>query len=283
MKGKFNVIFWFVLILLVIGISPYVRATETEQNPPNGRERPGPKPSSIVDKLMEKRPPPLTGSGTQAKANAKAFIDWASASTKAQSESVRRAVTEARNNKDILTAFCNELFQSQRFDHSRSLIILSLIGEARFPIGKECLVKFIKQPLPEKGTIVDGEILEQTALATLQAKAIDGLAYLRTKEADEFVLTTVAKHPSRIVRSEAIAAYLWNHKNSETARVTLEKYVPPMERIYIDRVVKLEGEGRETFNRKLEGYMKKHPEVNPPAPAKKPLDKKHVHEQPPTF
>lgn len=283
MKRRLFVVLGFALPMIFANLSFNGWATELEQKPPSDREPAGPRPSLIVEKLNGRPQPQLTGSGEQAVKNAREFIEWASASSKKQSEAVRKAVTAARNNKDIMNAFCEEAFESQKSDHSRSLVILSLVGEAKSPMGQECLIKFVQQSLPEKGTMVDGEILEQTALATLQAKAIDGLAYLHNEQADRVVLATVAKHPSRIVRAEAIAAYLWNHENSQKAREVLAKQVQPDERIFIDRVVKLDGEDREVFNRKLKNYLKEHPEALPPAPMKKDERPEHKLKQPPAF
>jgi hypothetical protein len=165
-------------------------------------------------------------------------------------------------------AFCKEAFEAQPVDHSRALVVLSLIGEARSKHGEECLVRFMALPFPDKGTVVDGEILEQTALATLQAKAIDGLAYLRSDTADKLVFEAVAKHPSRIVRAEAIAAYLWNHDDTDRAKEALKPYVQKDEVIFLDRVVKREGEPKESFNKKLDAYLKLHSDLKPPAPEK---------------
>jgi hypothetical protein len=258
-------------------------STEVRPKPPETGTPAGPRPSEIVKQLAGQRPPELTGTGVIARKNVQAFVDWAAASTSDQAEIVRRAVTEAGRNSEIMGALCEEAFEAQRHDHSRALVTLALIGESRSRYGEECLAKFMALPFPEKGTVVDGEIVEQTALATLQAKAIDGLAYLRNASADKSVLEAVAKHPSRIVRAEAIAAYLWNHENSARARETLKSYVHPDELIFLDRVVKEEGEPKESFNRKLEAYLKAHPELLPPAPEKARIQPKPTVGEPPAF
>ena len=100
----------------------------------------------------------------------------------------------------------------------------------------------------------------------LQAKAIDGLAYLRNPEADNEVLRAAGKHPSRIVRAEAIDAYLWNHQDSAEAKATLARYVRPDEKVFLDRVRRGDGEGAEQFNPKLAQFLKAHPELAPPKP-----------------
>jgi hypothetical protein len=173
-------------------------------------------------------------------------------------------MVKARNNPDVIASFCNEAFASQNVNHSQALVTLGLLGTAKSSLGEECLARFVAQPFPEKGTVVDGEILEQTALATLQAKAIDGLAYMNTQSGNRIVLDAAANHPSRIVRAEAIAAYLFNHNYSEQAKDTLRAFVHADERVFLDRPVLQTGKSRESFNRNLGEYLTSHPEVLPP-------------------
>jgi hypothetical protein len=271
------------LTVLFFVVARPADATERKPQPPETKTPAGPRPSTVVKQLAEQRPPELTGTGEVAQKNALAFIEWAASSTQAQAELVRKAVAEARDNADIMEAFCKAAFEKQPQDHGGALVVLGLIGEARSRHGEECLARFMKLPFPEKGTVVDGEIVEQTALATLQAKAIDGLAYLRTETADKIVFEAIAKHPSRIVRAEAIAAYLWNHDNSDRAKDALKPYVRKDELIFLDRVTRVEGEKKESFNRKLEAYLKAHPEMRPPAPTKAQPRKRPPVGEPPAF
>ena len=227
--------------------------------------------------------PPLTGTGDEAKKSTLAFIDWAASSTATDSEVVRKVLADARDNPDVVKAMCGEISNSQTMNHTRALVILSLLGEMRSNFAEECLIRFVSQPLPEKGTVVEGEILEQTALAVLQAKAVDGLAYLGTPKATEVVLKTVAEHPSRIVRAEAITAYLWNQRDAAEARKTLERFVRKDERVFLDRVQRNTGETAESFNPKLEAYLKAHPELLPPTPEQREMEREPTGPNPPPF
>ena len=127
------------------------------------------------------------------------------------------------------------------------------------------------------------EILERSALETLQAKAIEGIAYLRTARSDELVLETITKHPSRVVRAQAIAAFLFNHSYSPDALELAIKAARPDERIFVDRVVRREGEAAQDFNPKLDAFLKAHPEANPPAPTQREVDRTPQSPLPPDF
>jgi hypothetical protein len=126
-------------------------------------------------------------------------------------------------------------------------------------------------------------MLERTALSVLQAKAVDGLAYLGTPSANEIVVKMVAEHPSRIVSAEAIAAYLSNQKDIAAARQTLAPRVRENERVFLDRIVRKSGKSAETFNPKLEAYLKAHPELLPPAPEQRAIEKDQTRPNPPRF
>ena len=229
--------------------------------PPAARQPKGPAPREIIAQRPPRTPPRLAGPG-----DVDAFINWAGMSTLDEQEEARRAIVGASQSAGVAQALIDEIEKAQTTDHSRALLTLAILGEMRSPVGEAFLRDFVNRPLPTTGTIVDGEILEQTAQAMLQAKAVDGLAYLRQPGSDQEVLRIVGQHPSRIVRAEAISAYLWNQGDSPDARRAVLRYVRPGEEIFVDRVRRVRGEGAATFNRKLAEYLKAHPEVAPPAP-----------------
>lgn len=266
--------FMFFIALAVLAVCALIAAAALRSDPeqraqqggPGSKQPKGPAPSRVLAERTLNRPPALSGQGQEAKRSVEVFINWAGKATVKEREDGRKVIQAARDNRDVAAALCEQAFAAQKRDNSRALLILSIIGEMRSPYGEECLRRFVNQPLPTKGTIVEGQIIEQVALATLQAKAIDGLAYIKTQTGDAEVLKAVAKHPSIIVRAEAITAYLWNHQDSSEARATLRKYVRKGEEIYMDRVRREEKDTANTFNPKLERYLRQHPEVMPPAP-----------------
>ncbi len=216
------------------------------------------------------RPPALVGSGLVARENTRTFISWASLSAPSEREDARREIAAAASNPEIVRSVIEDVRSSYQEDHGRALIGLAILGEMRGSDGERFFREFVRMPLPREGTVVEGEILEQTALATLQAKAVEGLAFLRTPEADAEVMRLAGEHESIIVRAEAISAYLWNHGDTDEARKALAPHVRPEERILLDRVRRVSGESAESFDGKLKAFLAAHPEAVPPAPEFRP-------------
>jgi hypothetical protein len=244
-------------------------AAQTER-PPTTPEPAGISPSLLYRERVLHQAPPLIGTGAEAQRNAMAFLDWASFSTEDERDTARRALAEARGNREIAQAFCDEAHRSQRTDFSRALVALALLGEMRSTTGESCLNTFIQQPLPTTGTEVEGEIVEQTQLAMLQGQAVEGLAWLRSPSGDEAVLRAAGGHPHRVVRAAAINAYLWNHGDTAEARESLRRYVRTDELIFLDRVRRAPGESATSFNGKLESFRRAHPELEAPTPIRIP-------------
>ncbi len=249
---------------LFAALAPPAAATEKVDGAPATRDAAAPHPGAAERDFKPRTPPPL------AAASAREFVDFAAASRVDEQEAVRAALLRgARDAQRVVPALCAEAKASSREDPQRGLIALALIGELRSPAGVECLREVLQRPLPTEGTVVDGEIVEAVSLEMQQAKAVDGLAYLRGRDTDEEVLRIAGSHPSRIVRAEAIAAFLWNQRDARAARERLARVVRPEERIFLDRPTRVAGEKAEAFNARLQAYLRLHPEVVPPAPDKR--------------
>lgn len=242
---------------------------------PSSEEGAAPAPGSV---LARRPPPPALNRET-----ALDFISWAAAVPKIQDDEVARILAEVKGDEAVAQTFCDEAFRVQDTDPGRALIALSLLGEMGGGAATGCLRKFVEQPLPETGTMVEGEIVERSRLEGLQAKAIEGIAYARTEETDKLVLEAIAGHPSRSVRADAIAAYLFNHDYSERALAQAAEVARPDERIFVERVVRRAGETSDTFNVKLRAYLETHPDIRPPAPEQRDADRQPRFTEPPEF
>lgn len=200
------------------------------------------------------------------------FVSWAAGSLPEEREDGRRAlaaVAASPNASAVARGLTAEVERAREADHSRALVALALLGELKNKeVGVPFLTGFIARPLPQQGTIVDGEIIEQTAQLQLQGKAVHGLAYLRDDVADREVMKIISSHPSRVIRGEAINAWLWNRQDTQAARDQLASIVKPEDRVLIDRPRRTETTTADEFNRALATWLKAHPELAAPAPVK---------------
>lgn len=234
-----------------------------EQELPASKSPSKTSPAEQLKKIQSQKPPRLTSPS-----DVRPFIRWASGSPTERAQEVRDLLANVRSNAAVVQAFCAAVLEAQKADWTLALVALALLGEIRSPAAEACLMKFVEQPLPSKGTIIDGDILEAEELAMLQGKAVHGLAHLRTGSADSYVLRTAGRHASRIVRAEAIAAYLFAHDNSDKARRDLEGAIRAEEKIFLDRVVRLQGQKADDFNKRLGAFLAAHPEARPPPPTR---------------
>jgi hypothetical protein len=243
---------------------------------PDTNAPPGPRPSEILAGRQLHQPPPL-----ETAADVEKFVDWASSSAVEEREDGRAVIAKASGNMEIAQALIGMIESTQQTDHSRTLIELAILGEMRNPLGVQFLYDFATRPLPTTGTLVEGEILENTAQAMLQAKATHGLAYWRGEGGDFAVLSLVENHPSRIVRAEAVSAFLFNQGDSpegrdralaaikkRLSRIQYPTQADQLEVLFVDRVRRVAGESAAIFNAKLAAYLRLHPEAFPPDPVK---------------
>jgi hypothetical protein len=249
--------------VIAVALLPGCKRAKAPTDAPGTKAAGGPRPSEILKGYKKHSPPALTSDE-----DVTHFLDWAGASHVDEREDARKAIAAAGNNKAVVEGLIKEVERVKTLDHTRALLALALLGETRSPEAQAFFVEFAQRPLPTEGPVIEGEIIEQTRAAQLQAKAVDGLAYANNESSNKVVMEIIANHPSKIVRAEAINAYLWNHEDSDDARKLLSQYVRRDELILIDRVRRTTGENAESFNRKLDQFLKQHPDVVPPRPDK---------------
>jgi hypothetical protein len=247
--------------VVLLSACPPTRHPTGEPGAPGTKEAAGPSPSEILKRYQAHAPPPLASA-----AQVPAFLDWAGASHTDEQEDGRKVIAAAAGDQEVVQTLIAEIERVQTADHPRALLALAVLGETRSPLAQRFFTEFARRPLPKEGTVIEGEIMEQTRAAQLQGKAVDGLAFINDASANKAVMEIIANHPSGIVRAEAINAYLWNHGDSAEARRALSQVVRRDEAILLDRVRRVTGETADTFNAKLDAFLKQHPEVIPPRP-----------------
>lgn len=223
----------------------------------------GPAPE-VLRAAIAQQPLPRLVSG----ADVAAFVDAAGLAPVARREALRHVIGDAHDNTDIANQLIAEFEAARTRDFSRALVVLALLGEQRNPAGTAFLNKFVWEPLPQGGPVLTELGLSAAAEAQerLQVKAVNAIPYARTPQALRLTLEIAARHPLKAVRIEAASSYLWNQGNSAVARRTLAAALRRDEQAVLDRPVRDAGMRAQDFNRQLADYLRRHPELQPPAP-----------------
>jgi hypothetical protein len=236
--------------------------------PPKATEAPGPLPSVLIAQHPLHQPPSLEGHGRAAVESVRAFLAWAAGSFPAEREDGRRVITAARDNNEVARALASEIEDRMSLDPTSALLAASVLGELRSHTGARYLASLLKRRAPQDDQLIDGERVAAHSLAQLQAKAVDGLAYMRDDECDRAVLDAVGRHPSRVVRAEAVRAFLFN--NPEHGQHILSRLIRPDERPLLQRVEHVLPTDRPgDFNKRLAAFLATNPQLVPPDPRRK--------------
>lgn len=234
-------------------------------------------------------PPPLVDKILGARASVARFVSWAIEAKSSQKPIARDAVSAVARNPEIVEALFEEANDYRHKDPIRSLVALALLGEMRSPYGAKYLTAFLALPhAPIENAVTPASGIATTKhgpLPTwdqhLTARAVDGLAYLKTPEAYKQVLSTVHDGYTLYVRGLAADAYIWNHGDSEEARKEVDAHLRPGESWIRDRFRRDDDETGQSVDAKIQQWMTKHPELTPPMPkpSSNPMKIRHWYER----
>jgi hypothetical protein len=212
-------------------------------------------------------PPALGGTGAAAPAAAHNFISWASGSAVSQAGQAQAAIAAAQGNADIANALVAEMNLSDPSQLDRNLVVMSILGELQSSNGEAFFTSVVNTPLPVQAPPQSQDELlgVSTGPAILQAKAIDGLAFMGTPTAKAQVLNQVANSPSPHVRAEGILAYI--NDNGAQGRADVLNVIRPEDEIVLDWYPHVSETDSIPIDTKLQTYLSKHPEAVIPAPA----------------
>src|ERR1019366_643661 len=134
-------------------------------------------------------------------------------------------------------------------------------------IGEAFFTSVVNTPLPVQAPPQSQDELlgVSTGPAILQAKAIDGLAFMGTPTAKAQVLNQVANSPSPHVRAEGILAYI--NDNGAQGRADVLNVIRPEDEIVLDWYPHVSETDSIPIDTKLQTYLSKNPEAGIPAPA----------------
>jgi hypothetical protein len=229
--------------------------------PPNGDEPPPPlRPENIPAPVA---PPPLTATPDAVRA----FVRWVSASQVSQVTTAQTVLRQHLGDEPLGVLLVDEAAAAQRTnDLSLALVALAVLGEIRSRAGEAYFMALLDRPAPASGTVLDHDVTprEAHALEMLQAKAADGLAYLRTQRANQELVRHIAEHGSTLVRTEAIRALLEN--NGPGFRSFVEPSVRAEDRVALDWIEPFTAWDSRPFDVRLAEFLGKHPEAVLPQP-----------------
>jgi hypothetical protein len=172
-------------------------------------------------------------------------------------------LTELRQQAGIVPAFTRSYRQLPPEAFEQRLFTIGLVGELKRPDAMPFLHEVIWTRLPAKERAV--ELLSRRELEEMiQAKAVQGLAYLATAEADAAVKDVMLQHEATHVREAAIDAYMWNHGDSAEAATQLYGMLPKALHPFVERPRFHAGMDPKEFNERVKAWQQKWGSRGPP-------------------
>ena len=150
-------------------------------------------------------------------------------------QAVADILKELGKQPQAVAAFAQSYRKLPREAFQERLLTIGMVGELKRAESMPFLREVISAPLPARDPKA-AELLSQRELEEMiQAKAVQGLAYLATKEADAAVKDVMLKHESAHVQQTAIDAYMFNHKDSPEVAKELYAILPQDLHPYVER------------------------------------------------
>lgn len=178
---------------------------------------------------------------------------------------VAEVVAKLRQQPSAVEALARQYRQLPAEAIEQRLVVLGILGEMRRSDAMAQLREVIWEPLPR----IEAEAEKLTArdlVEMIQAKAVQGLAYLVTPEADAAVREVIEQHEALHVRVSAIDAYMWNHGDSAETAAELYRLLPADLYPYVERPRFHRGMNREEFTRRLRTWQERWGSQLKPAP-----------------
>ena len=147
------------------------------------------------------------------------------------------------------------------------LVVLGILGEMKRSDAMAHLREVVWASLPPADSQTEG-LSARDLEEMVQVKAVQGLAYLATPQADAAVRKVIEDHEALHVRVSAIDAYMWNHGDSPATAAELYRLLPADLHPYVERPRFHRGMERAEFTRRLRAWQKKwgsQPQPTPPS------------------
>lgn len=170
---------------------------------------------------------------------------------------VAEVVAKLRRQPGAVEAMARQYRQLPEEAVERRLVVLGMLGEMRRRDAVAQLREVAWAPLPPLESQTEERLTARDLEEMVQVKAVQGLAYLATPQADAAVREVIEKHEALHVRVSAIDAYMWNHGDSPETAAELYRLLPAELHPYVERPRFHRGMDREEFTRRLRAWQEK--------------------------
>lgn len=134
-----------------------------------------------------------------------------------------RALHQQPHIVSALGQFYEELPKSHYADR---LLSVKILGALKREDALETLVSIEEESTIQISKLNRSDIREKTLEMMICKRAVRGIAYLQTPNAEKITIQIITTHPLEEVRKEAIWAHLWNKGYSKQAVATLHEILP---------------------------------------------------------
>jgi hypothetical protein len=169
---------------------------------------------------------------------------------------VAEAVAKLREQPGAVEAIARQYDQLPAEALEHRLVVLGMLGEMKRPDALAQLREVVWAPLPPADSQAD-KLTARDFEEMVQVKAVQGLAFLATPQADAAVREVIAKHEALHVRVSAIDAYMWNHGDRPETAAELYRLLPAELHPYVERPRFHRGQDAEEFTRRLRAWQAK--------------------------
>lgn len=169
---------------------------------------------------------------------------------------VAEVVEKLRQQPGAVEAIARQYGQLPAEALEHRLVVLGMLGEMKRPDAMAQLRDVVWAPLPPADSEPD-KLTARDFEEMVQVKAVQGLAFLTTPQADAAVREVIAKHEALHVRVSAIDAYMWNHGDRPEAAAELYRLLPAELHPYVERPRFQSGQDAEEFTRRLRAWQEK--------------------------
>ncbi len=169
---------------------------------------------------------------------------------------VADVVAQLREQPGAVEAIARQYRQLPAEALEHRLVVLGMLGEMKRSDAMAQLREVVWAPLPPADSQAD-KLTARDFEEMVQVKAVQGLAFLATPQADAAVREVIAKHEALHVRVSAIDAYMWNHGDRPETAAELYRLLPAELHPYVERPRFQRGQNAEEFTQRLRAWQEK--------------------------